>query len=241
MGKKTGVPYADHAFNACWGCSPVSAGCANCYARWWAETRWHIPCFGEKRRKLFADPHWREPLLWDESAKRTRTTPSVLCCDMADIFDPEWPKGVRERLWGLQEQTKHLFWMNLTKRVENAPQMLPKRWWNEGFPPNIGMGATVESDKYLWRLDILKEIPVRLRWVSAEPLLSPVDLKLKENGIGFVATGSESGLRIRKTLNLWLWEIAEQGREAGVPVYVKQIYVTGDAERGILPGCLKKH
>jgi protein gp37 len=54
------------------------------------------------------------------------------------------------------------------------------------------MGVSVELDAYAWRLDQLRQVPAHIRFISAEPLLGPLnDLRL--DGISWVITGGESG------------------------------------------------
>ena len=84
---------------------------------------------------------------------------------------------VRDRLWTLIESTPHLDWQLLTKRPENVACMVPAHWMANGFPPNVWLGATVESQEWAdKRIPELLKIPAKVRFLSIEPLLGPVDL-----------------------------------------------------------------
>src|SRR3954470_8137674 len=86
--------------------------------------------------------------------------------------DPAW----RMRLWDLIEETPHLDWLLLTKRIGNASRMMPGGAWRDGWP-NVWLGASIVNQEEADR-DIPKLLaaPARMRFLSMEPLLGPVDL-----------------------------------------------------------------
>ena len=70
MSKDTGISWTDHTFNPWWGCTAVSAGCDHCYAEAF-DNRMGGDHWGKgKPRRTFGDAHWREPIAWNEAAKK---------------------------------------------------------------------------------------------------------------------------------------------------------------------------
>ena len=123
---------------------------------------------------------------------------------------------------------------------QHTYQVLTKRpgrmaWWasQHGWTAHIWAGTSVESAKYLPRLDVLARVPARVRFLSAEPLLGPLDLRpdvFRCNGsccegrakIDWVIVGGESGPSCRPMQIEWVQSIAAQCSAAGVPLFVKQ-------------------
>jgi protein gp37 len=121
----------------------------------------------------------------------------VFCGSLCDVFEDR--RGIdalnywRAQLWRVIEDTPNLDWLLLTKRPENVNNMIPAHWRNVNrWPDNVWIGTSVEdqatADK---RIPELLEIPARTRFLSCEPLLGPLDLKLE--GIHWVIAGGESG------------------------------------------------
>jgi protein gp37 len=107
----------------------------------------------------------------------------------------------------------------LTKRPERILDHLPKDWGN-GWD-HVWLGVSVENQAYIYRKNILVEIPARTRFISAEPLLGFINLG-KLQGIHWVITGGESGPNSRK-LNLdWVRNIREQCTSQRISFFHKQ-------------------
>jgi protein gp37 len=104
----------------------------------------------------------------------------------------------------------------LTKRDRNLAELAPKLEWSE----NIWVGVSVENQKYVQRIDSLKTVPSRVRFLSCEPLLGSLDLDLE--GIDWVIVGGESGYQHRPMNPEWVRDILYQTREANVAFFFKQ-------------------
>lgn len=93
--------------------------------------------------------------------------------------------------------------------------------------PNVHLGVSCEDQQTATaRIPRLLQVPAAVRWVSAEPLLGPVDLSLwlgMSHGIDWVVPGGESGRRARICQLEWIRSIVRQCRAAGKPVLVKQL------------------
>ncbi len=192
MAENTAIEWADHTFNPWTGCTKVSPACDHCYAESWAKrsgtVRWG---HGEPRRRT-TDANWRLPIKWNAQAQREGRRFRVFCASLADVFDNEVPVQWRVDLFRLIASTPHLDWLLLTKRIGNWRKRMEESFgqitnpelatwvsrWLNGFPPsNVWLGATVidqtEADRDVPKL---LATPARVRFLSIEPMLGPVDL-----------------------------------------------------------------
>ncbi|HEY2512934.1 MAG TPA: DUF5131 family protein, partial [Polyangiaceae bacterium] len=111
------IQWTDHTFNPWWGCQRVSPGCEHCYAEAFAKRTGHGVWGPTAQRRFFGEAHWKEPLKWNEAAKRSGQRARVFCASMADVFEDRWElEPHRARLAGLIRVTPHLDWLLLTKR-----------------------------------------------------------------------------------------------------------------------------
>lgn len=185
MSENTKIEWCDHTFNPWEGCQKVGPGCDHCYA----EARnarfsgGHAANWGPgaPRRRTSA-ANWKKPLAWNAAhaeffAKHGRRQ-RVFCASLADVFDnavaPQW----RDDLFRLIEATPNLDWLLLTKRIWNVPNMLPLPFDFERHFPNVWIGATVVSQQEADRdIPKLLAVPARVRFLSMEPLLGPVEIE----------------------------------------------------------------
>lgn len=255
MAENTKIEWCDHTFNPWEGCTKVGPGCDNCYA----ETRnarfagGLAPNWGPgapRRRTSIAN--WRKPLVWNaahaeffaQHGRRQR----VFCASLADVFDNEADPQWRRDLFDLIELTPNLDWLLLTKRIGNVVRMLPSHDW--AMRPNVWLGATIvnqaEADRDIPKLLAL---PARVRFLSMEPLLGPVDLTRIDIGghseiyplngttgcedddgnpmpdvpaLDWVIVGGESGPGARPMHLHWVRNLRDQCVAAGVPFLFKQ-------------------
>jgi len=189
MGEKTGISWCDATFNPFIGCTNVSPACDHCYAEQLAKryswAKWGV---GQTRHRT-SGATWRLPLKWNRKAAETGYRTRVFCASLADVFDNEVDQSWRDDLWQLLRETPNLRWMLLTKRIGNAPKMLPPDW---PFA-NAGLMATLATQPE-WDRDFRKLMTIPAVWhgVSAEPLLGRIDIG---NGRpDWIITGGESGV-----------------------------------------------
>ena len=301
MAKTTNISWADSTASPWFGCTEVSPGCANCYAReftvqkfGWKEgvmrraykaagfADWETrPVWGHNATRVVSKGFWSDVVKWHRSATATgspvRVFPSLM--DWLDempagIVDLEGnhhqPDYVLARFLQVVLQCDGIEWLLLTKRIGDwrqrlsgaADQMerhsiftseLPKLndWLMDGRPPrNVRVGVTVENqhqaDERVWRLI---DTPASSRFLSVEPLLERVDLRVLGcgdeptkilplsrqwhpdgsnepramfAGIDWVIVGGESGQKFRRIDHKDIEFVAWQCQQAGVPVHVKQ-------------------
>lgn len=181
-------------------------------------------------------------------SESTPVRPRVFCSSLADVFDNEVDPQWLTDLLDLIRATPNLDWLLLTKRIGNAKNMvgasIPCLW-----PANVWLGATIcnqaEADRDIPKL---LAIPARVRFLSIEPLLGPVDLTqipIPNSGSGtefdpvttmnvlkrdsvlaphvdWVIVGGESGPNARPMHPEWVTSIREQCAQAAVPFLFKQ-------------------
>ncbi|HEX2864753.1 MAG TPA: DUF5131 family protein, partial [Deinococcales bacterium] len=205
--KNSRIAWTDHTWNPWIGCTKVSEGCRNCYAAA-QDRRWGFDSWGPGRpRRLTRDAYWRQPLVWDREAEATGRRARVFCASLADVFDPEAPAGALSRVWDLVRLTRNLDWLILTKRPERIREGLPPDW-GEGWP-NVWLGVTVEDRDAAARVPLLLEVPARVRFLSCEPLLEPLDLwpylspSKGDKRVHWVIAGGETGHGARPMHPAW--------------------------------------
>jgi protein gp37 len=175
-----------YSFNPWTGCSKLSPACDNCYAESWAK-RAGRPELWQGERRRTTDAYWRQPLRWNRDAESAGERRMVFCASLADVFDNQSDPAWRADLWTLIAETPNLDWLLLSKRPQNIAKMLPAptlfgddRDHNPNYLwpwPNVWLGTTVESQAEAdRRIPHLLSVPARIRFLSCEPLLGPVDL-----------------------------------------------------------------
>jgi protein gp37 len=226
MAKNSHIEWTHHTFNPWWGCNRVSPACDNCYAELWSRRMGQDVWGARAPRRFFGDNRWREPLRWNEEARVAGIRARVFCASMSDVF--EWRADLNEhrvRLWRLIEQTPNLDWLLLTKRPQHILRMTP---WETDWPDNVWMGTTVENQRFAdLRLPHLLAVPARVRFLSCEPLLGPINLQpwFSRRGyhpIDWVIAGGESGARSRPMHPDWPLGLLGQCQRANVPFHFKQ-------------------
>lgn len=240
MGAHSKIEWTHHTFNPWWGCSKVSPGCDHCYAESLSK-RWGFAVWGKSAsRRFFGDQHWEEPLKWNQAAEKAGERHRVFCGSMCDVMEdaPDLQQVRKTKLYPLIETTPHLIWLLLTKRPQNFARFLPKRWIEEPRFNVVGM-TTVESQKYLWRAELLLRTPFVKRGLSLEPLLNPVDISsvigikprrlsaeqhgpTLSRGIDWVIVGGESGNHARPMHPDWVRSIRDACKQWGVAFFFKQ-------------------
>ena len=255
MGQETGIQWCKSTFN-CWiGCSKVGPGCDHCYAEQMDKravfdgvTHWGagVP------RKRTSEANWNTVRRWNRIAPDTDFAGRkgfwpVFCGSLCDIFDNEVDPQWQHDLWNLIASTPNLTWLLLTKRIGNVARLVDPRWMEYGFPDNVWLGATVVNQEEADRdIPKLLSIPAKVRFLSMEPLLGPVDLTginqepqegddvlqgyhhhaeggwMLPSKVDWVIVGGESGTKARPMHPSWARSLRDQCEAAGVPFFFKQ-------------------
>ena len=221
MARNSPIEWTHHTFNPWWGCTKVSPACTHCYAEKWSR-RVGLSLWGEEEpRRFFGDRHWREPINWNAEAERSGVRRRVFCASMADVFEPREDLNLwRTRLWSLIEQTPWLDWLLLTKRPEHIGDLVP---WEKAWPDNIWLGVTAENQLWLVRrVEQLARYPTVVRFISCEPLLTPLDLAPTLGTINWVIAGGESGAKARPSHPDWFRNLRDQCIGSEIAFHFKQ-------------------
>jgi protein gp37 len=213
------IEWTDHTFNPWIGCQKVSPGCDNCYAEERMDHRFHRVQWGPHGERSRTSPgYWRLPLRWAKTANGSR--PRVFCASLADVFDNRAPPGARADLFALIRRTPELDWMLLTKRPENIRHMLSDDW-DAGWP-HVWLGTTCEDQQHFdRRWPVISKVPARIRFISYEPALGP--LQLRSAKPDWIICGGESGPHARAMDPRWARDLRDQCEVAGIAFFMKQM------------------
>jgi protein gp37 len=166
---------------------------------------------------------FKKPLYWKQDNPKM-----IFVCPWSDYFvdDPVADKW-RPLTWKFMRQTWWHTYRISTKFPGHIQSSLPTDWGPNGYK-NVWLGVSVESQAFAKRIDYLRTIPAKLKWVSAEPLLGPLDLTpyLTSVPLGWIISGGESGDSKhppRPANPQWFLDLAQQCKAAGVPFMLKQI------------------
>jgi protein gp37 len=278
MGVKTGISWTDATWNPIRGCSPVSPGCKNCYAKKIAK-RFSFPggpyeglvrinATGERTDDWNGEihnveEHLLDPLKW-------KTPRRIFVNSMSDLFHENVTDEMRDKIFAVMalcpqhtfqvltkrpermfrywlqdpsdRRTRQLTWIHSTPQVERYYQKQDAQWQAGKAPEidlgiiaqNVHLGVSVEDQKTAdERIPLLLRTPAAVRFISAEPLLGPIDLTavpqidLPGVAVGtpllhWVIVGGESGPKARSMHPDWARSLRDQCKAAGVPFFFKQ-------------------
>ncbi len=213
---KTKIQWCDATWSPWIGCTPVSLGCANCYAARSTPARVFGVKWG-KYQKRRPTKHWETPRKWNRDAKPGMLIFPSLC----DPFDSEVNWEWRSELYSLVVETPNLVWLLLTKRPGNI--MRDIRLWPIGtIPNNVWLGVSVENQEMAdVRLPVLASINHPNRFVSFEPLLEPITVG--QFPFTWAIIGGESGPNARPCDLYDIRWVKKQCEQRHIPVFVKQL------------------
>lgn len=223
MGERSVIAWTESSWNPWLGCTKVSPGCDHCYAER-LHRQWSWPDFGTVRR---SKTRFNDPLKWKEGRM-------VFTCSLSDWFHKDADPW-RDEAWAIIKATPQHTYQILTKRPGRIPRHLPPDW-GDGYP-NVWLGVSVENQEQSIRVKHLKAIPAQVRFVSAEPLLGPVNFRWAMwqdwaqygpnthhldslKGIHWLIVGGESGPdAVRRDMPLeWAQQLQENCAQSEPPV-----------------------
>jgi len=209
---ESAIEWTESTWNPVTGCTKISPGCKHCYAERMA-----------KRLQAMGQPNYIDgfalrtheqtlalPLKWQKPQ-------TIFVNSMSDLFHEDVPEAFIRRVFEVMQRAHWHRFQVLTKRSERLLELSPRLPW----PANVWQGVSVESDRYLYRVDHLRQIGARTKFLSLEPLLGPLP-GLTLAGIDWVIVGGESGPGARPMHENWVTEIQAISQAARVPFFFKQ-------------------
>jgi protein gp37 len=240
---KTGIEYLDYTLNPITGCSPVSSGCQN----YWAKAMHSRKLWGDRP---FSEVTWHPSRL--EQPIRVKKPARIGVCFMSDLFHEQVPDEFLREIFAMFQQAHQHTFLVLTKRPIRMKAKI-EAYRAEGDTlctpaayefPNVWWGVSVENQATADdRIPLLLQTPAARRYVSVEPMLGPIklsrlhawcprhdfaggfcsslcpDLRIPE----WVICGGESGPNARPCNTSWIRSIVQQCRAASIPCFVKQL------------------
>lgn len=204
----TGIEWTDKTWNPTTGCDKVSPGCVHCYAE--AITKRFPKTFKNGFDLTLHPERLTEPLKW-------RTPSRIFVNSMSDLFHKKVPLDFIQAVFDVIQGTPHHVYQILTKRPERLVELAP----HLKFHKNIWLGVSIENQSYVSRIDLLRQVPANVRFLSCEPLLGSLNLDL--TNIDWVIVGGESGQKHRPMKIEWAEEIRDQCQQAQVAFFFKQV------------------
>jgi protein gp37 len=212
MATNSHIEWTDATWNPVTGCTKISPGCKHCYAERLAH-----------RLQLMGQPNYRngfkltlQPQMLDLPL-RWKTPKRIFVNSMSDLFHKDVPTEYIKRVFDAMNKAHWHQYQVLTKRSERVLELSKELEW----APQIWMGVSVESEKYKYRIDDLRNTRAHVKFLSLEPLLGSLG-KLNLRGIDWAIVGGESGPGARAMDPEWVTEIRDQCVRADVAFFFKQ-------------------
>jgi protein gp37 len=142
----------------------------------------------------------------------------VFVNSMSDLFHARIPDGFIHEVFAVMADTPRHTYQVLTKRPRRLVRLATRLRW----PSNVWMGVSVENAATVWRRDDLRRVPAAVRFVSAEPLLGPLET-LDLEGLQWVIAGGESGPGARPLDLDWVRGLRDRCVQAQVAFFFKQV------------------
>ena len=216
MGNKTAIEWTDATWNPVTGCTQITRGCDNCYAKRFAE-RWRgVP--GHPYEQGFDIRLWPSRL---EQPKRWRKPRMIFVNSMSDLFHKHVDRRFVDSVFKTMEAADWHIYQVLTKRSSLMRSYLSNRYADSLAPSHIWCGVSVEDNSARARIRHLRLAPVTVRFLSIEPLLGPI-ASIDLDGISWVIVGGESGPRARPIEVDWVRTIRDHCNSMSVPFFFKQ-------------------
>jgi protein gp37 len=212
MADKSHIEWTEATWNPVTGCTKISAGCKNCYAE---RLALRLQAMGNRRYKNGFHITLHHDVV--DLPKSWRIPRMIFVNSMSDLFHEKVPLLFIQRVFAtMRDCPQHTFQI-LTKRSDRLLALASKIEW----PPNVWMGVSIEDSRVLSRIDDLRTVPAKIRFLSCEPLigsLAGIDL----TNIHWVIVGGESGFGARPMKIEWVREIFRACRKADVRFFFKQ-------------------
>lgn len=205
------IEWTQKTWNPVTGCDKISQGCKYCYAEVMAK---RLMAMGNQQYKdgfklalapqaLDTPRKWKKPVM-------------VFVNSMSDLFHKDVPLSYIQDVFKVMNETPHTYQV-LTKRSKRLLELSPFLNWTD----DIWMGVSVESEKVVDRIEDLRQTGAKVKFLSVEPLIAPVET-LDLQGIDWVIAGGESGHKARPIKKEWVTFVRDRCQETSTPFFFKQ-------------------
>lgn len=212
MATTSTIEWTEMTWNPVTGCVKISQGCKNCYAERMAK---RLRAMGCERYSHGFRPTLHEDLI--DLPRKWKTPRLIFVNSMSDLFQEAVPDDFIRRVFDTMRACPQHTFQILTKRSERLRQLGQTLPW----PSNVWMGVSVEDARVIGRITDLAAVPARVRFLSCEPLIGPLD-RIRLDAIHWVIVGGESGPGARPMRREWVESIQRQCARAGVAFFFKQ-------------------
>jgi protein gp37 len=194
------IEWTDATWNPVTGCTKISPGCKYCYAERLAN---RLRLMGNRRYQngfeVTLQPDQIDlPLRWRKPRR-------VFVNSMSDLFHDAVPLDYVDRVFDVMARANRHVFQILTKRPDRMSVWHRGRNGVARVPDNVWIGVSVESMRYAWRVECLREVDAQVRFISAEPLL-----------------GALARLGPKPEAECWLLELRDLCQASGVAFFFKQ-------------------
>jgi len=212
MASKSAIEWTESTWNPLTGCTKISPGCAHCYAERMALRLQAMgqPNYANGFQLTLHEGALELPLKW----KKPQT---IFVNSMSDLFHKDVPLEFIAKVFDVMCRADWHRYQILTKSSDRLLELSARLPWK----PHIWMGVSVESLRYMFRIDHLRKAGAAVKFLSLEPLLGPLPGLILE-GIDWVIVGGESGPGCRPMAPEWVTSIRDQCQRANVPFFFKQ-------------------
>ena len=206
------IEWTEATWNPVTGCTKISEGCRYCYAERLAK---RLKAMGNPNYahgfEVTLQPHMlNTPMTWKKHKM-------IFVNSMSDLFHQSVPTSFIKKVFQVMVKADQHHYQVLTKRAARLAELAPKLPW----PEHIWAGVSVENEDVVDRIDYLRQVPAKVRFISMEPLLGPLP-NLNLEGMDWVIVGGESGPGARPMSEEWVHQIQTHCLAEGVPFFFKQ-------------------
>jgi len=212
MAANSSIEWTEATWNPATGCTKLSPGCKHCYAE---RLAFRLQAMGQSRYDNGFTLTLHEDLV--DLPLRWKKPRMIFVNSMSDLFHHDVPVTFLQHVFDTMRRAHWHQFQVLTKRSQRVLELDSRIEW----PENLWMGVSVESARYTFRIDHLRQTRAHIRFLSLEPLLGPLD-NLNLYDIHWVIVGGESGPGARPIQLAWVRAIRDQCKQAGVPFFFKQ-------------------
>jgi len=212
MAQKSKIEWTESTWNPITGCNKISAGCENCYAMRMANRlqKMGTAKYANGFKVALHENCLNDPLSWKKPMH-------IFVNSMSDLFHKNVSLEYIQRIFEVMNNCPQHIFQVLTKRATRLNAIANKVSWTE----NIWLGVTVEDESCKNRIEYLRKIPAKIKFISFEPLLEDIG-ELNLSNIDWAIIGGESGWKARPMLEEWVVNIKKQCEEQNTLFYFKQ-------------------